>query len=227
MKRSAATRFGKRRRRDSLSTDSAKHIPTNGAICRIGSKLSLQRGGKFREGTRNGLRQNEDQNKQKPKIERATRMKQTFLYTSLAVMALAVTTGAAPERCEGTVQLTSQSNFQVRQAGRQTFIEFDFTGLHDICLADHSVVTGSVEGHLVQRISANGDFSLTFDEVLSYNGGTLGYRGEGGLTGDNWQSNVMTVGLGTGPLAGIHGQGTFVFTGPASLADVIYYVYAP
>jgi hypothetical protein len=135
--------------------------------------------------------------------------------------------GAAPEPCEGTVQFTSQSNFQVRQAGTQTFVQFDFTGLHDICLADHSVVTGIVEGHLVQRISANGDFSLTFDEVLSYNGGTLGYRGEGGLTGGNWQSNVMTVGLGTGPLAGIHGQGTFVFTGLTSLADVIYYVYTP
>ena len=92
-------------------------------------------------------------------------------------MALAVTTtGAAPEPCDGTVQLTSQSNFQERQAGTQTFVEFDATGLHDICLADHSVVTGVVEGHFVQRISANGDFSLTFDEVLSYNGGTLGFR---------------------------------------------------
>ena len=122
-------------------------------------------------------------------------MKQIFLYTSLAVMALAVTTtGAAPERCDGTVQLTSQSNFQVRQAGSQTFVEFDFTGLHDICLADRSVVTGIVEGHLVQRSSANGDFSLTFDEVLTYNGGTLGYRGGGSLTGDNWHSHVMTVG---------------------------------
>jgi len=162
------------------------------------------------------------------KMQRTTRMNQIFLYASLAVMALAVTTtGAAPERCDGTVQLTSQSNFQVRQAGRQTFVQFDFIGLHDICLADHSVVTGIVEGHLVQRISANGDFSLTFDEVLSYNGGTLGYRGEGSLTQGNWQSNVMTVGLGTGSLAGIHGQGTFVFTGPASLADVIYYVYTP
>src|SRR5207249_2663880 len=61
----------------------------------------------------NGLRQNEDQNQpmQKPKIQRTTRMKQIFLYTSLAAMALAVTTtGAAPERCDGTVQLTSQSN---------------------------------------------------------------------------------------------------------------------
>ena len=143
-------------------------------------------------------------------------------------MALAVTTaGAAPERCDGTVQLTSQSNFQVRQAGRQTFVQFDFTGEHDICLADGSVVTGIVEGHLIQRMSANGDFSLSFDEVLSYNGGTLGYRGQGVLTGDNWQSHVVTVGVGTGPLAGIHGQGTFVFTGPASLADVIYYVYTP
>jgi hypothetical protein len=153
-----------------------------------------------------------------------------LLVACLAAVCISVpnlASGAAPEPCNGTVQLTSQSNFQVRQAGTQTFVEFDFTGLHDICLADHSVVTGIVEGHLVQRISANGDFSLTFDEVLSYNGGTLGYRGEGGLTGANWQSNVMTVGLGTGPLAGIHGQGTFVFTGPASLADVIYYVYTP
>jgi len=83
-------------------------------------------------------------------------MKQIFLYTSLAVMALVVTTtGAAPEPCDGTVQLTSQSNFQVRQAGRQTFVQFDFTGLHDICLEDGSVVTGIVAGHLAQRTSAN------------------------------------------------------------------------
>jgi hypothetical protein len=178
--------------------------------------------------TKNMTTPSTKQSMQKPKIQRTTRMKQVFLYTSLAVVALAVTTtGAAPERCDGTVQLTSQSDFQVQQAGTQTFVQFDFTGLHDICLADRSVVTGIVEGHLVQRISANGDFSLTFDEVLSYNGGTLGYRGEGSLTRGNWQSNVMTVGLGTGPLAGIHGQGTFVFTGPASLTDVIYYVYTP
>jgi len=77
-------------------------------------------------------------------LRRGFLMKQIFLYTSLAVMALAVTTtGAAPEPCYGTVQLTSQSNFQVRQAGRQTFVQFDFTGLHDICLADRSVTWSS------------------------------------------------------------------------------------
>ncbi len=155
-------------------------------------------------------------------------MKQIFLYASLAVMALAVTTiGARPEPCEGTVELTSQTNFEERHVGSQTFVRFDFTGLHTICLADGSVVTGIIEGHLVQRTSANGDFSLTFDEVLSYNGGTLGYRGGGSLTGDKWQSHVATVGEGTGPLAGIQGHGTFVFTGPTTLTDVIYYVYRP
>ena len=63
----------------------------------------------------------------------------------------------------------------MRQAGSQTFVEFDFTGLHDICLADGSEVTGTVAGHLVQRTSANGDLGLRFDEILSYGGGTLRY----------------------------------------------------
>jgi hypothetical protein len=155
-------------------------------------------------------------------------MKQIFLYASLAVTALAATaTGTTPQPCSGTVLLTSMSNFQVRQVGSQTFVDFDFTGLHDICLADHSEVTGAIAGHLVQRTSTNGDLNLHFDEVLSYGGGTLGYSGDASLTGSNWQSHVVTVGAGTGPLAGIHGQGTFSFTGPTSLADVIYYVYGP
>src|SRR5262249_45550747 len=155
---------------DSFSTDEVENTAGADATRSIGSKLSLQRGPKFREGMGNMTTPPTKQPTQKPKIQRTTPMKQIFLYTSLAVMALAVTTtGAAPERCDGTVQLTSQSNFQVWEAGRQTFVEFDFTGLHDICLADHSVVTGIVEGHLAQRISDNGDFSLTFDEILSYN----------------------------------------------------------
>ena len=47
---------------DSFSTDEAEHIVAAGVIRSTGSKISLQRGAKFREGMRNGLRQNEDQN---------------------------------------------------------------------------------------------------------------------------------------------------------------------
>jgi hypothetical protein len=143
-----------------------------------------------------------------------------------AVVAAGAARAAAPVPCAGTVQLTGTSNTVVRSAGGNTFVEFDFTGLHDICLADGSRVVGTLEGHLVQRTSADGDLSLRFDEVLSYGGGTLGFRGEATLADGNWQSHVGTVGSGTGPLAGMHGQGSFWFTGPTSLADVIAYVYA-
>src|ERR1700745_4511268 len=98
-------------------------------------------------------------------------MKQIFLYASLTVMALSVTaTASNPEPCSGTILLTGMSNFQVRQVDSQTFVEFDFTGLHDICLADHSEVTGTIAGHLAQRTSVNGDINLHFDEILNYGG---------------------------------------------------------
>src|SRR6476469_7278312 len=111
---------------------------------------------------RNGLRfriTRNDSHKRKTKKENYIMKNRNNILTYIvAAVAILVTSAnsspAAPERCDGTVQLTSQSNFQVRQAGRQTFVEFDFTGLHDSCLADHSVVTGIVEGHLIQRTSA-------------------------------------------------------------------------
>jgi hypothetical protein len=126
-------------------------------------------------------------------------MKQVQLLPLLAVVALAGTANAAaPVACDGAVQLTNQSNVQVRQVGFQTFVEFDFTGLHDICLGNGSEVTGVVTGHLVQRISTNGDFTLRFNEILSYGGGTLGYRGEASQSNGHFQSHVVTVGAGTG-----------------------------
>jgi len=154
----------------------------------------------------------------------------TLAFGAACVLVLAVSGvagAAAPVPCSGTVQLTSTSNTTVRQADGQTVVEFDFTGLHTLCLADGSVVTGTVVGHLVQRTSTDGDMTLRFAETLFYAGGTLGYSGEASLAGGNWQSHVQTVGAGTGPLAGIQGQGSFSFTGPASLVDEISYVYAP
>jgi hypothetical protein len=155
-----------------------------------------------------------------------TRLVAALAAAAAAVVAIAPADAAAPVACAGTIQLTGVSNVEVRAAGPATFTSFDFTGLHDICLADGSVVTGTVAGHLVQRQAADGDVTLRFDEVLSYGGGTLAYRGSASLSGENWQSHVATVGAGTGVLAGIHGQGSFFPTGPTSFADVIHYVYA-
>ena len=80
---------------------------------------------------------------------------------------------------------------------------------------------------LVQRTSANGDFEpYTFDEVLSQTAARSGIATDAASRGQVAQPRT-TVGNATGPLAGIHGQGTFVFTRPASVTDVINYVYTP
>lgn len=132
---------------------------------------------------------------------------------------------AAPIPCAGTVVITGTSNLDVRSADGQTVVAFDFTGLHDLCLRDGSKATASMTGRLVQRLAADGDLSLRFDETVGYGGGSLDFRGEATLAGGNWQSHVQTVGAGTGPLAGIHGQGSFYPTGPTSFIDVINYVF--
>lgn len=139
---------------------------------------------------------------------------------------------AAPVACEGTVQLTGTSNVEARAADGQTFVEFDFTGIHTLCLADGTEVSGTVAGHLAQKTNASGDGTLRFDEILTYDGsapaaGTLSYRGQASFAGDGskWQGHVRTVGQGTGVLAGIHGQGEFWPTGPTSFGDRISYVY--
>jgi hypothetical protein len=152
----------------------------------------------------------------------------TFVAAGLAAAAIVIAspaTASAPQACAGTVALTGVSNLQTRLAGSETFVSFDFTGTHQLCLADGSLVTGTVAGHLTERLAADGDLTLQFAEILSYGGGTLGYRGEATLSGSNWQSHVQTFGAGSGPLAGISGQGSFYPAGPTGFTDLIYYTY--
>lgn len=132
---------------------------------------------------------------------------------------------AAPITCNGVGAFTSIADVQIRQAGPQTFESFDYTGTHELCLADGSHVTGAIAGHLDERVAPDGDLSLHFSETLSYGGGTLRYSGEASLTGGRWEGHVQTVGEGTGALAGITGHGTFAPTGPVTFTDSIDYVY--
>ena len=158
---------------------------------------------------------------------RSPRIGASLVLSFLLVFAGAMTTFAAgkPTACAGEAFLTGVSNVQVRTVGTQTFTSFDFTGMHSLCLADGSHVLGTIAGHLEQRVAADGDTSVRFVETLTYGDGTLDYRGEAISNGDVFRSAVRTVGLGTGSLRGIHGQGTFWFTSPTSFADSIAYVY--
>ena len=132
---------------------------------------------------------------------------------------------AAPTACAGTIDLASVWNQSMRAAGPETIVSFDFAGTHDICLADGSKVAGDIVGHLVEHLAPDGSLTLHFDEVLSFDDGTVRFRGEASLIDGNWRSEVRTVGAGTGVLAGVEGHGSFYPTGPSSFDDVIDYEY--
>jgi hypothetical protein len=153
------------------------------------------------------------------------RLTSLVLATVLALAAVAPV-AAAPVTCDGYAILTGTSNMEVRISGDgTTFIEFDFTGLHTVCLADGTVDMGTIDGRLSQRIGADGVTDIRFVETLSYDGGTLEFRGNAVGNGDVWRSAVRTVGAGTGSLAGIQGQGQFWPAGPGVFADSIAYIY--
>jgi hypothetical protein len=148
-----------------------------------------------------------------------------------AVAALFVSSGpataaeaAAPAACSGTVVITPTS-VSSTSSGPVTIVNIGYTGFHTVCLSNGLVVTASLSGQLVETIRSSGVTNYRFAEVASYGGGSLAYRGDASLTAGGWQSAVRTVGQGTGPLAGIVGQGRFWPTSATTFDDVIYYTY--
>jgi hypothetical protein len=54
-----------------------------------------------------------------------------------------------------------------------TIERFGFTGVHDMCLADGTVVVATLAGHLTQVTRADGTGSIFVRETLSITNGTL------------------------------------------------------
>jgi hypothetical protein len=146
----------------------------------------------------------------------------------LALLGFVQGAAAAPLPCSGSGWVAPiVQSIEVRQMGQVTETTFDYFGQHPICLADGQQVTGDISGRLVQRNGPGGSLGLQFDEVLSYGGGALGYRGDATYSSTGWTSHVRTVGDGSGPLAGIEGQGAFspIDPGTGGFSDQIFYVY--
>jgi hypothetical protein len=140
-------------------------------------------------------------------------------------LGVAVPASAAPAPCYGTVVIQSVVNYEVRTADGTTFTSFDFTGTHELCLSDGTLVEGTIAGHLDQALTSGGVLTLHFAETLTYGSGTLDFVGDAIANGDVWRGSVRSVGAGTGDLAGISGQGRFWPTSATSFGDVINYVY--
>lgn len=156
----------------------------------------------------------------------ATRRLLSTLLAGGLLLATAIPVAAAPEPCVGAGQVWPVETPAVRVADGVTFVEFDFAGIHPICMADGSMSIAPVAGHLWQRIYADGSLFVRFDETLSYDGGELHYRGNATYNAGGWHSAVRTVGTTSGALSGIRGQGTFSpIAADGSFTDEILYTY--
>lgn len=132
---------------------------------------------------------------------------------------------AATQPCAGVVAITDTSTPNVSGSSAAMVIQFDFTGLSDICLADGSRVTGTLAGHTTQIVGADGAGTLVVRETLTVaDGSKLGYVAVARFSSSGFRGNVFTT-SGTGQFARVVGRGTFFPTGATAFATLVTYEY--
>jgi hypothetical protein len=146
-------------------------------------------------------------------------MSRLMLFISAVALAVAVV-GVAPAvgavtkvECSGTAAFTGITNVQSHTVGTETFVSFDYSGVHDWCLADGSVVLTTIVGHIDERLGPDGGLTLqNRDEFVTYNGSTQEFAGDLAFDGSKLESRIHTVGRGSGIFAGMNSEGTFAPT---------------
>lgn len=156
-------------------------------------------------------------------------MRTTRLLTAaIMMMALSLTMPAAATAdsrpCIGTAALSEPLNVSVRTAQDVTVTTWDFTGTHDLCLADGTVVLATVAGHLTEVRRPDGSAVLVVHETMSIPTGTLDAHIVARTTPTSFDATAHAFG-GTGELAGVTGHGTTIPTGPATFRSEMVYRY--
>ena len=143
-----------------------------------------------------------------------------------AVMSIAISPPAHADTrtCVGAATISDPTNLMTRSAGGVTVETWEFTGTHDLCLADGTVVVATLTGQVTQIRRDDGTALLVVRETLSIPAGTLDAHILARTTPTSFEANVRLFG-GTGELAGVTGQGTTIPTGPGSFRSEIVYRY--
>src|SRR5215210_4636335 len=156
-------------------------------------------------------------------------MRGTHALTATMVMVAALFSLEAPAAaqphtalCVGTATLDPPTNY-TSSARRGVLIEsFDFTGVHDLCLADGTVVFATLAGHLTQISRADGTGSILVRQTMSIPSGTLESMVRVRFSPTSFDANAFVFG-GTGELAGVTGHGTTAPTGPHTFLSRLVY----
>ena len=143
-----------------------------------------------------------------------------------AVISIAVPPAAQADTrtCVGSATIGEPTNLTTRSAGGTTVETWEFTGTHDLCLADGTVVAATLSGQATQVRRDDASAVLVVRETLSIPTGTLDAHIVARTTSTSFQADVRLFG-GTGELAGVTGQGTTTPTGPGSFRSEIVYRY--
>ena len=158
---------------------------------------------------------------------RTTRIFQAVLGVTVAMLAAAPATASAENgkfMCIGITTIGPPSNFSSTLHGGWTIEEFDFTGLHDVCLEDGSVVSGTMAGHIKRMVDSEGSGHLVVNETVSIPGGTVEGTVRTSFTPTTFDARVHEFG-GTGVLSGLSGHGVTEPVGPNTFLSHIVYKY--
>lgn len=146
---------------------------------------------------------------------------------AVAALAVAPATASAENNkavCIGITTIGAPTNFSSTPLGAWTVEEFDFTGIHDICLEDGSVVAGTMVGHIKRFVDAEGAGHLVVHETVSIPGGTIEGTVRTSFSETTFDARVHVLG-GTGVLAGVSGHGVTEPVGPNTFLSNIVYKY--
>ena len=126
--------------------------------------------------------------------------------------------------CIGSATIGAPTNYASRAEGGVVIETWDFTGTHDLCLADSTVVTATMAGQAISVSRADGSTVLVVRETLSIPAGTLHAIVLARLTPSSFEATVHAYG-GTGELAGVTGRGTTTPTSPNTFQSEVVYRY--
>lgn len=151
-----------------------------------------------------------------------------LLIAATMVLGLSLATPAVAKAdtrlCVGLATLSEPHNVTVRTAHDVTVTTWDFTGTHDLCLADGTVVLATVAGHVTEVRRNDESAVLVVRETMSIPTGTLDALIVARTTPTSFEATAHAFG-GTGELAGVTGHGTTTPTGPGTFRSEIVYRY--
>lgn len=161
-------------------------------------------------------------------------MRRTHVLKAAVVMAAAVLSmaaqaspaAAAPHTvvCVGTTTLDPPTNYTSNGAAGLIVVRFDFTGVHDFCLGDGSVVVATMAGNLTQFSHDDGTGSIVVRYTVSVPGGTLDGIVQARFSPTSFKADIVAF-RGTGTLSRVTGRGATTPTGPNTFSDRIVYRY--